>query len=49
MPQKDLERKIPSKDIDDISWAVYEQGSLMASELAASLLVIDTIGQLKEV
>ena len=42
MPREDLERKILSEDSDDISGALYEQVSLMASELAASLLVIDT-------
>ena len=42
LPQEDLERRILSRDIDDISWALYEQGLLLALELAASLLVIDT-------
>ncbi len=49
LPREDLGRKILSKDIDDISWALYGQGSLMASELAASLLIIDNMGQVKEV
>ena len=42
LPREDLERKILSRDIDDISWALYEQELLTASELATSLLVIDT-------